>query len=80
MVDKIKPLKIEDLNSGGDDIDLTPTETDPNEDYLSTKGLVFENDDNTRIEKASDGNIQIVTVPTGTLKIVNPIPLIIALG
>lgn len=51
MVDKIKPLKMEDANDGGTEVDLGPTEVDPTEDYLSTKGLAFENSDVYRIEK-----------------------------
>jgi hypothetical protein len=42
MVDKIKPLKIEDSISGTE-IDPFPTESNPIDDYLATKGLAGEN-------------------------------------
>lgn len=44
MVDKVKPLKIEDATSGTE-TDFGPIETDPAEDYLATKGLALENSD-----------------------------------
>lgn len=49
MVDKVKPLKIEDTTSGTE-FDMVPTETNPSEDYLAAKGIAFENSDNTTIE------------------------------
>lgn len=48
MVDKIKPLKIEEA-TGGTQVNLFPTEADPTEDYASVKGVAFENSDNTTI-------------------------------
>ena len=80
MVDKIRPLKLESPALGGTEDDDFPTAADPNEDYVAAKGMAFEDDDNTRIEKAADGNVQIVSGPAGTLKIESPVPLIIALG
>lgn len=47
-IDKVKPLKIED-STNGTEFDMVPTETDPTEDYLATKGVAFENSDNTTI-------------------------------
>jgi hypothetical protein len=47
MVDKVKPLKIE----SGNDTDFLPTEANPVEDYVSTKGIAFENLDEFLIEK-----------------------------
>ena len=49
MVDKVKPLKIEDSTSGTE-FDMVPTETDPTEDYIASKGIAFENSDNTTIQ------------------------------
>lgn len=50
MPDKVKPLKIENPASGGTDTDTGPTETNPNQDYLATKGIAFENADNRLID------------------------------
>jgi hypothetical protein len=47
MADKVKPLKIET----GSDTDYLPTETDPNEDYLATKGIAFNNLDTYLLER-----------------------------
>lgn len=48
MADKIKPLKIEDAISGTE-MDMFPTEADPNEDFVAVKGVAFENLDTTTI-------------------------------
>lgn len=48
MVDKIKPLKLEDTGSGSM-LDNFPTETNPAEDYVAAKGVALENSDNTTI-------------------------------
>ena len=53
MVDKVKPLKIEDTSSGTE-LDYLPREADPSEDYLSSKGLAFENLDTHLAEKLGD--------------------------
>lgn len=50
MVDKIKPLKLEDTTSGSS-FNFTPTETSPSQDYLATKGIAFENSDSFLIDK-----------------------------
>ena len=50
MADKIKPLKIENIGTGGTQNDPFPTETDPNQDYLAAKGVAFENNDNILID------------------------------
>jgi hypothetical protein len=47
-IDKVKPLKIED-STNGTEFDMVPTETDPTEDYLASKGIAFENSENTTI-------------------------------
>ena len=46
MADKIKPLKIENIASGGTQNDGFPTEANPAQDYVATKGIAFENNDN----------------------------------
>lgn len=51
MADKIKPLKIESAATGGTQNDGFPTETDPSQDYLATKGIAFENLDTFLIDK-----------------------------
>lgn len=48
MVDKVKPLKIEDATNGSS-INFAPKETDPAQDYISAKGLALENSDDTTI-------------------------------
>jgi hypothetical protein len=80
MVDKVKPLKLENPANGGSQLDFAPTAMNPSEDYANVKGLVFENDDNSRIEKDADGDIVIESPAGGTVKLRSPIPLIIALG
>jgi len=68
MPDKVKPLKMEDSVSGTE-INFAPTETDPTEDYLASKGLALENDDNTLIDKAGDGQVQFTDTTNGTKKV-----------
>lgn len=48
MVDKVKPLKFEEL-SDGSSTDYLPTEANPTQDYVSVKGVSLENSDNTTI-------------------------------
>lgn len=48
MVDKVKPLKLEDTIDGTE-FDMTPTEANPSEDYIAAKGLALENSDDTVI-------------------------------
>lgn len=45
MVDKVRPLKLENSSLGGTENNLFPTDTDPTEDYLACKGVAFENND-----------------------------------
>lgn len=52
MVDKIKPLKIETTTDGSQS-DPFPTEVNPTQDYLSAKGIAFNNSDNTTITESS---------------------------
>ena len=65
-IDKVKPLKIEDTTDGSQ-LNFTPTETNPNEDYIATKGIAFENTDNYIAEKI--GGILGFTIPDMSQKI-----------
>lgn len=49
MVDRIKPLKLESPLDGTQ-YDPTPTELDPQEDYIATKGISFQDSENIVIE------------------------------
>ena len=51
MVDKVKPLKIENPANGGTQTDPFPRESNPNEDFLAVKGIAFENLDTFLLEK-----------------------------
>lgn len=51
MVDKIKPLKIENPAGGGAETDPFPTEVNPAEDYISGKGVSFEGLDTFLLDK-----------------------------
>lgn len=53
MVDKVKPLKIENPATGGTQTDMFPTETNPAADYIATKGIAFENNDGLIIDAQS---------------------------
>jgi len=43
-VDRVKPLKIESTDTGGDETDDFPTSLDKNEDFVDCRGVVFQND------------------------------------
>jgi len=45
MVDKVRPLKLEE-----DEFDQIPTEVNPTQDYVATKGISFEGSDNQLID------------------------------
>lgn len=60
MKDKVKPLGLENTATGGGNDWPVPTELDPTEDYVSAKGVAFENDDNTCIDGDS-GKINLIT-------------------
>lgn len=51
MVDKIRPLKMENSTSGGTEFNPFPTEADPTEDYISGKGFSFEETDTFLLQK-----------------------------
>lgn len=58
MVDKVRPLKFESPASGGTQTDTFPTETNPAEDYISTKGIALEGQDGRTIDLDSNGDIR----------------------
>lgn len=58
MVDKIKCLKIENPALGGTDTDPFPTELNPSQDYIASKGVAFENSDTRLVNLNGSGSIQ----------------------
>lgn len=48
MADKVRPLKLEDTGTGSS-LDMFPTELNPAQDFVSSKGLALEGLDNTTI-------------------------------
>lgn len=63
MVDKVKPLKIED-STNGSQINFAPKEANPLEDYLAAKGLSIENLDTILID-ATGGELQFTDLVNG---------------
>jgi len=43
-LDRVKPLKLESTDTGGDEDDEFPTSLDPHEDFVELRGLVFDTD------------------------------------
>jgi hypothetical protein len=41
-LDRVKPLKLESIESGGDEDDEVPTGLDPTEDHIECAGVVFD--------------------------------------
>jgi len=58
MADIIKPLKLESTSSGGGQNDFSPTETNPNEDYIGILGVSFTANLLRTIDLDGSGNIQ----------------------
>lgn len=58
-IDKVKPLKFENPANGGTQIDVYPTEANPDQDYLTAKGFSFENSDTRKIDLNASGQIQV---------------------
>lgn len=67
MVDKIRPLKIEDSTSGSS-LDQFPTELDSTEDYVSCRGLSIQNSDNHLLD-TSDNEFQFTDPVNGVVKL-----------
>jgi len=44
MVDRVRPLKLENPGSGGTQTDLYPTAANPNQDHLDVRGIVIQGD------------------------------------
>ena len=57
-MDKTRPLKIETPVEGGTQTDYLPTEVNPAEDYISAKGIAFEESDNYVMDLDENQNIQ----------------------
>lgn len=61
MVDRVRPLKIEDSASGGTQNDLFPTTVNTNEDYLDARGVTLQNDtsddDDVRVDRDASDNM-----------------------
>ena len=67
MVDRVKPLKIEDAIDGTD-MDMAPVEANPTEDYIAAKGVSLENSDDTLIDLDA-GEIQFTDTINGSKKV-----------
>jgi len=65
IIDRTKPLKIEDLTKGGE-IDVLPTEVNPLEDGLCAAGLDINGENNKLIEADSSSNNIVFTDPTNS--------------
>lgn len=50
-IDTVYPLKLETPVEGGTQLDMFPTEANPLQDYLATKGVCFEADKNFFFDK-----------------------------
>jgi len=68
MVDKVKPLKLEEIPDGSM-ADNVPTEANPAQDYTAVKGIALENQDTTLIDLDGSDNIQFTDPNVGTVKV-----------
>jgi len=50
-LDRVKPLKLESIDTGGDDDDQFPTSLDPTEDLVECAGIVF--DDASHVDEST---------------------------
>lgn len=59
--DRVRPLKLEDPATGGTQLDPFPSEADPTEDYLDTRGVTLQeggsDDEQVYIERDASGNM-----------------------
>ena len=57
-IDRVKPLKLESIASGGDEDDEFPTSLNPEEDHVECAGIVFDDpatiDESTVIDRDGD--------------------------
>lgn len=51
-MDRIRPLKFESTATGGSTNDMLPTEANPQQDYVDTKGVTFEGNTSFYIDKS----------------------------
>ncbi len=52
-MDHVRPLKYENTATGGTSNDYLPTEVNPAQDYVATKGILIEDSESYRIDKSS---------------------------
>jgi hypothetical protein len=68
-LDKIHPLKMESIASGGDSEDDYPTSADSNHDYMDVRGVVIQNDvsndDTVVVGRDSSSNLTLQDAITG---------------
>lgn len=67
MVDKVKPLKIENPGTGGTQTDPFPVEVDPSQDFVAGKGFAFENNDDRIFDLSPVGDIRFKDFTESTL-------------
>lgn len=69
---------MESASTGGTENNVTPTETDPTEDYLACKGIALENNDNLLLQ-AVDGSVGYSDAASGskTLKSLKSLDLVL---
>lgn len=67
MVDKVKPLKIENPATGGTQTDPFPVEANPASDFITGKGFSFENNDNRIFDMSPSGDIRFKDFTESTL-------------
>lgn len=71
-MDKVKPLKIEDPIDGTEDDQGYPTQLDPSEDYVATKGIAFENQE-THLIDIIDNEITFTDPVNNQVKLSKPL-------
>jgi hypothetical protein len=64
-VDRTRPLKFESASRGGTEEDDVATLMDPSEDYANVKGVVFENNEDYRLETDGAGKLGYRDTTTG---------------
>ena len=69
--DRVKPLKLESTDTGGDEDDEFPTSMDPQEDSVECRGIVFDDethiDENVVIERNGDALDKITKIEESRL-------------
>jgi hypothetical protein len=67
MVDKVYPIKLESIATGGGQDDFSQSETNPDQDYIGAKGISLEANDNQLIDIDGSGNLQFEDTVTGVV-------------